>query len=114
MQHDAPLPDMQIAPNIEQTVYRIVQEALTNAVKHAPGSTLAVRVGFGADMLELEVRDDGGRASTTSGLVASGSGSGLRGLAERVSELGGELHAGAAAGGGWSVTARLPVDRPRT
>jgi signal transduction histidine kinase len=109
----APL-DAQLAPSVEQAAYRIVQEALTNAVKHAPDATIAVRVGVGAGVLELEVRDDGGCASTTSGLVASGSGTGLRGLGQRVSELGGELRAGPDDGGGWRVTARIPVDQPRT
>jgi signal transduction histidine kinase len=111
---DAPPPAMRLAAGVEQTAYRIVQEALTNAVKHAAGSTLAVRVGIGEGMLEVEVRDDGGATTLTSGLVASGSGAGLLGLAERVSELGGELQAGADGSGGWRVTARLPIDGART
>ena len=101
-----------IAPETSsRRAYRIVQEALTNAVKHAPGSTLAVRVGFGAGMLELEVRDDGGRASTTSGLVASGSGTGLRGLAQRVSELGGDLQRGASPAAAGASPRVCRVDR---
>ena len=95
------------APDVAlgQTARGIVREALTNVLKHAPGADVAVRVERG----ELEIRDGGAKAAPTLG--ATGSGLGLEGLRERVRAVGGTLDAGPVPGGGWSVRARLPLER---
>jgi signal transduction histidine kinase len=93
-------------PVLVATTHRIVQEALTNAARHAPGSRVEVVVGVDRDWLDVTVRDHGAAAP---GTVAEGAGFGLVGLAERVRAIGGELAAGPAPGGGFAVTARLPV-----
>ncbi|MGC5053422.1 sensor histidine kinase [Micromonospora sp. DT48] len=88
------------------TVYRIVQEALTNALKHAGTATARVRVGFTADAVEAEVTDTGRGPSPGTGQV----GHGLVGMRERVGLYGGILHIGARTGGGYRVYARIPVE----
>jgi signal transduction histidine kinase len=89
-------------PEVGATVLRIVQEALTNAVRHASGSRVTVAVRRADGDLLVEVRDDG------AGTAASGKpGFGLVGLGERVRALGGELDAGPRDGGGFAVRARL-------
>ncbi|MGQ4389264.1 sensor histidine kinase [Streptomyces sp. SAS_270] len=120
-------------PGVEVTAYRIVQEALTNARRHAPGAAVDVELRYAQDDLRIRVRDNGpgpGRGSVTrtgfgSG-SASGSGSGsvkrtgygaavpptghgLLGMRERAATVGGTLRTGAATGGGFLVEARLPV-----
>jgi signal transduction histidine kinase len=103
-----PLPDgAVVAPDLRDAVYRIVQEGLTNAMKHAPGSDVAVRLGLRAGSLDVEVRDGG--TGVRSPLAASGAGVGLTGMRERVAALGGALEAGPAGDGGWHVRARLPL-----
>jgi signal transduction histidine kinase len=91
---------------IDLSAYRIVQEALTNALKHAHASHADVTVRYRPDELELEVADDG-KGPTT----ANGQGHGLVGIRERVNIYGGEMSAGAAPAGGFLLSARLPVDR---
>jgi signal transduction histidine kinase len=93
-----------IPPGVALCAYRIVQEALTNVIKHAGPAQASVLVRYGDDVLELEVRDDGRGAPNTSGL-----GNGLAGMRERVALYGGELDAGAQNGGGFVVTARFPL-----
>jgi signal transduction histidine kinase len=93
-----------VPPGVALCAYRIVQEALTNVIKHAGPAEASVLVRYGADVLELEVRDDGRGAPNTSGL-----GNGLAGMRERVALYGGELDASAQNGGGFVVTARLPL-----
>ena len=88
------------------SAYRIVQEALTNALRYAPGSTVGVTVTYGRD-LQLEVRDDGARVNGTP--PPTGSGHGIVGMRERAALFGGELEAGPAPGGGFLVRARLPL-----
>jgi signal transduction histidine kinase len=90
---------------IELSAYRIVQEALTNALKHAGESHASVRVHYGADSLELEIIDDGGGAAVP---VSSG-GHGLVGMRERVALYGGRLDAGRRPSGGFSVRVLLPI-----
>ena len=90
------------------SAYRIVQEALTNVVKHAPGASLTVRIAVCEGDLEIDVWDDGGSSAGTD-LDDSGSGIGLAGMGERVTALGGRLTAGTDPAGGWRVTARLPA-----
>ncbi|MEU0134099.1 histidine kinase [Streptomyces sp. NPDC006296] len=85
--------------------YRIVQEALTNALKHAHGSPTSVRVRHGGREIAVEVVTDG---PGTSGASPGGSGRGLAGLRERVDVLGGAFSASPRPGGGFAVTARIP------
>jgi signal transduction histidine kinase len=96
---------------IELSAYRIVQEALTNVIKHAGPAHTSVRVAYGESGLELEIVDDG------PGVVASESarraGHGLVGMRERVALFGGSLQAGPANGAGYRVHARLPYSETR-
>jgi signal transduction histidine kinase len=87
--------------------YRIVQEALTNVLRHAGASSAAVSVAIGTRSLEIDVRDDGSVPVATP--APAGAGSGLRGMAERAEALGGRVEAGRRAGGGWQVHATLPL-----
>jgi signal transduction histidine kinase len=98
-----------VAPAVDLCGYRIVQEALTNAVKYAGRSRATVSVCWGATEVTVEVRDDGrGEAGTPGRAGREGGGHGLAGMRERVALLGGELSAGPCAGGGFRVAARLP------
>jgi signal transduction histidine kinase len=99
----------ELPPGVDLSAYRIVQEALTNALKHAGPAQARVTVRYGQDELELEIADDG--AGTGDG---KGSGHGLIGMRERVSVYGGELHAGRRPGGGYALRARLPLGSART
>jgi signal transduction histidine kinase len=92
---------------VELSAYRIVQEALTNVVKHAAGARASVSVRYRDDQLELEIVDDG-RGSTRSG--ALGSGHGLLGMRERVALFGGTLQAGPQNAHGYRVCALLPLE----
>jgi signal transduction histidine kinase len=87
------------------SAYRIVQEALTNARKHAGQAHATVTLRYGAEALELEITDDGTGAGN-----GDGGGHGLVGMRERVALFGGELHAGPRLGGGFRVHARLPIN----
>ncbi len=93
-----------LPPGVDLSAYRIVQEALTNVLKHAgSGARATVRLDFRPDRLEIEVTDDGCAApSSVDG------GSGLRGIAERVGLFGGTLTAGPDPAGGFTVRATLP------
>jgi signal transduction histidine kinase len=90
---------------IELSAYRIVQEALTNALKHAGNARASVHIRYGSDSLELEIADDG---TGTSSPVASG-GHGLVGMRERVALYGGRLDAGQRPSGGFAVRVLLPI-----
>jgi signal transduction histidine kinase len=90
---------------IELSAYRIVQEALTNALKHAGEARASVRVRYEPESLELEIVDDGAGAAAP---VASG-GHGLVGMRERVALYGGRLDTGRRAGGGFAVRVLLPI-----
>jgi signal transduction histidine kinase len=94
----------ELAPGVDLSAYRIVQEALTNALKHANPAQARVLVRYGDDLLELEVADTGAGASN-----GGGSGHGLAGMRERVAVFGGELESGPRSGGGYSVRATLPL-----
>jgi len=93
---------------IELSAYRIVQEGLTNALKHAHASTADVTLRYGPRALQLEIRDDGVGSSTSDGL-----GHGLVGIRERVKIYGGEMSTETANGGGFVLSTRLPLDRDR-
>jgi signal transduction histidine kinase len=94
-----------LPPGLDLTAYRLVQEGLTNARKHAQASNAEVVVRYGDGDVELEVIDDGIGVSEST----SDGGHGLVGMRERVAVYGGELHAGPRAEGGYSLRARLPV-----
>jgi signal transduction histidine kinase len=93
---------------IDLSAYRIVQEGLTNALKHARATNADVTVRYEPHELLLEIRDDGIGTATTDGL-----GHGLVGIRERVKIYGGEMTAGTATGGGFVLSTRLPVSRDR-
>jgi signal transduction histidine kinase len=95
----------ELPEGIELSAYRIVQEALTNSLKHAPGSQVTVHVRYGRDQLELAVRDDGHGTAD----AADGGGHGLVGMRERVAMYGGSIEAGPEQPGGFAVRVRLPV-----
>ncbi|CAL9504301.1 sensor histidine kinase [Streptomyces sp. enrichment culture] len=97
------------APGVELSAYRIVQEALSNALRHAPGSRVRVEVGHLPDGLRLRVDNSPPRHPVP---PSPGAGHGLLGMRERVAMLGGRLVAGGTEGGGFSVTAFLPGDVP--
>jgi signal transduction histidine kinase len=91
---------------IDLSAYRIVQEGLTNALKHARATDADVTVRYRPDEVEIEVRDNGLGSATTDGL-----GHGLVGVRERVKIYGGEMTAGSATGGGFVLSTRLPLGR---
>ena len=93
---------------IDLSAYRIVQEGLTNALKHARANQADVTVHYMPEELKLEVRDDGQGNSTTDGL-----GHGLVGIRERVKIYGGEMSVGPSTGGGFVLSTRLPVSGER-
>jgi signal transduction histidine kinase len=94
----------QIPSALEGAAFRIVQEALTNVLRHAQARTASVRLRLGAASLEIVVEDDGRGPGSQ-----EGSGHGLRGMRERAAAVGGDVEAGPREGGGWRVRARLPV-----
>jgi signal transduction histidine kinase len=94
-----------LAVGVDLAAYRIVQEALTNARKHAGPARARVTLRYGREALELEIADDGRAAAD-----GAGGGHGLVGMRERAALYGGELEAGPRRGGGFAVRARLPVD----
>jgi signal transduction histidine kinase len=93
---------------IDLSAYRIVQEGLTNALKHARASNADVTVRYRSDELQVEVRDNGGGSSTSDGL-----GHGLVGVRERVKIYGGQMSAGTANGRGFILSTRLPLSAGR-
>jgi len=116
---EAPLPSA-----VDTTAYRIVQESITNVIRHAGPTRVTVALNHGSDVLDVRVTDDGGRdaagdaarpdapAERRAGVVTAGSaepGRGIVGMRERCQLLGGQLSAGPRAGGGFEVRARLPL-----
>ena len=97
-----------IPAGVDLAAYRIVQEALTNVLKHATASHAVVRVGYRPDAIELEVLDDG-HGPLGAGHDGAGTGQGLIGMRERASLYGGVVEARPRAEGGFAVRARLPV-----
>jgi signal transduction histidine kinase len=94
-----------LPPGVDLSVYRIVQEALTNVLKHARGARTHVRFRRLRDEVTVDITNEGGPTAPT---WRSG-GHGLIGMQERVSVFGGTLHAGPTADGGFSLHARLPT-----
>jgi signal transduction histidine kinase len=101
---------------IQLAAYRIVQEALTNVIRHAAPARCRVSVTAGPGALRVEVTDDGpGHRTLTGPAAGAGPGHGLVGMRERVAVYGGTFHAGPRPGGGFGVLATLPYDdAPRT
>ncbi|MBO1414740.1 sensor histidine kinase [Streptomyces sp. FH025] len=101
---------------IDVTAYRIIQEALTNALKHGDGVTAEVTVRYADHYLRVEVLNSGPSVLSGSSAPmpkqADGAGRGLIGLRERVAVYGGDLDARRRLGGGYRVRARIPLDRP--
>src|SRR3954468_11182632 len=97
-----------LPPGIELSAYRVVQEALTNVRKHAPGAGASVLVTYGSAELELCIRS--AAATPTNGAATPGTGHGIVGMRERVSLYGGALDAHPEPDGGFVVRARLPVE----
>jgi signal transduction histidine kinase len=100
-----PLPDEPVDPSVSRAAFRIVQEALTNAAKHAPGSAVCVTVERRPGAVTVRVVNGAGGTRPET----PGGGYGLVGLAERVRTLGGRLDAGPRLDGGWAVEAVLPA-----
>jgi signal transduction histidine kinase len=96
-----------LSPGLELTAYRLVQEALTNMVKHAVGASAEIRVGYGPHELLVDVANSEGRPGQA---AATGSGKGLVGLRERVAAYGGSLKVGPRPTGGFRIRATLPLD----
>jgi signal transduction histidine kinase len=97
---------------VERTAYRLVQEALTNAHKHAAGAATEVRLCYRPERLELTVRNARPPDGRAAGAPLPGGGHGLLGLRERVDLLGGTLHAARRLDGGYELRAAIPVEGP--
>jgi signal transduction histidine kinase len=97
-----------LAPGIELTAFRIVQEALTNTLRHADAAQAQVTVSYEPGFVTLSVADSGPRRAEPPP-AQSGSGFGLAGIAERVASCGGSLTVGPSSAAGFALTARLPV-----
>ncbi|MEO3742713.1 histidine kinase [Plantactinospora sp. B5E13] len=91
---------------VDLAAYRVLQEALTNVVKHAAGASVTVRIAHGPDVLRIEVSDTGGTAAVS---ARFGNGRGLIGLRERLAIYGGTLDVGPLRSGGYQVRATIPV-----
>ncbi|MFF8711879.1 sensor histidine kinase [Streptomyces sp. NPDC015184] len=102
-------PPRGLPPGIELAVYRVVQEALTNTMKHAAGATARVTVEYGPERLRVEVTDTGGRPGAG---AATGNGRGLIGLRERLAVYDGTLSTGRRLTGGYRVEALIPLEAP--
>jgi signal transduction histidine kinase len=96
-----------LAPGVELSAYRIVQESLTNVLRHSGADDAVVAIRYGLEDLTVEVTDNG-----RNGTAPSRDGTGLTGMRERVALLHGEFRAGSTSDG-FSVTARLPL-QPRS
>ncbi|HWF54312.1 MAG TPA: sensor histidine kinase [Solirubrobacteraceae bacterium] len=97
-------PPSRLDPGVELAAYRIVQEALTNARRHAPGAAVDVELRYGSEALSLRIRDNG-----PGPVAAAATGHGLTGMRERALAVGGRLHTGPTPAGGFIVEATLPI-----
>jgi len=106
--------DRQLSPALELSVYRVVQEALTNVVKHAPGARATVDLAVSDRQVRIEVADDGGPAGRPAGddarLASPGTGHGVVGMRERIGAFGGWLVAEPLADRGFHVLAEVPIE----
>jgi signal transduction histidine kinase len=101
-----------VAPTVRRTLFRVVQESLTNVHKHAPGADATVSVRYGTHSVHATVSNTPRRRPTDTSITNAGGGSGLDGLRHRVEVTGGTLTAVSTSDGGFTVTARLPVFVP--
>lgn len=99
-----------LSPALELSIYRVVQEALTNVVKHAPGARAAVVVEMSAGSVRVEVTDDGRATASFPGAGPAGGGHGIIGMRERLGAFGGSLSTEFLPGGGFRVLGRVPLD----
>jgi signal transduction histidine kinase len=97
---------------VDRAAYRIVQEALTNVSRHAGAASASVHLHYTPQTLSIQVVDDGDGIASSTGTRPAGPGLGLVGMRERVSALGGRLHAGPQDEGGFQVRAELPARTP--
>jgi len=105
----------QVPPGIDLSAYRIVQEALTNVIKHAGSSSAKVTISYRPDSVTVEVTDQGAGSPATPLLATrTGSGHGIIGMRERVAVFGGEFTAGPAPDGGFRVRACFPITGVRS
>ena len=107
--------ERRLSPALELSVYRVIQEALTNVVKHAPGARAAIDLAVSAQQIRLEVADDGGPGegppASNGPAVSPGPGHGIMGMRERIGAFGGCLVTGPRAERGFRVAAEIPVER---
>jgi signal transduction histidine kinase len=96
-----------LPPRVDLAAFRIVQEALTNATRHAGDAHATIRIGYGERDLTVQIDDDGRGTSS-----APGGGQGIPGMRERATALGGDLEAGPRPGGGFRVRAMFPLREP--
>jgi signal transduction histidine kinase len=105
-----------LPPEVDQAAYRIVQEALNNVSRHAGPACASVHLHYTLKALSVQVDDDGAGAAASNGdgakSVGTARGLGLMGMRERVTALGGRLHAGPRDSGGFRVHAELPARSP--
>jgi signal transduction histidine kinase len=101
-----------IPAGVDLSAFRIVQEALTNVVKHSGAARCQVSIDYRADGLTVEITDPGGEQGRTAAGLAAGAGHGIAGMAERVSLCGGEFAAAPLPGRGFRVAARFPLPGP--
>ncbi|TDE33994.1 sensor histidine kinase [Nonomuraea mesophila] len=101
-------PDLGLAAPVNSAVFRIVRESLTNVLRHAGAAAVRVLIRRDGDELLVEVTDTGGDGASR--ITSPGGGLGIRGMRAQTEQLGGELEAGPLPGGGFSVTARIPVE----
>ena len=97
---------------VDLAAYRIVQESLTNTIRHAGPATATVLLSYGDDELRIDVTDTGlgqPAGAVSDGTGTEGAGHGLAGMRERAAAVGGSLETGPSPGGGYRVAARLPL-----
>ncbi len=105
-------PERPLTAAVDLAAYRIIQESLTNTIRHAGPATAAVSLAYGEGELRVEVADTGRGPAPAAGTQETGHG--LTGMRERAASVGGTVNAGPSPAGGYRVSARLPTGRPRT
>jgi len=106
--HQSTPPTKGLPSAVESAAYRILQESITNVIRHVGPTRVRVGLDYGVDFLELQVTNEGGVNARNDGPSNTPAGHGIVGMRERCELLGGQLDAGPIAGGGFAVTARLP------
>jgi signal transduction histidine kinase len=101
-----------LSPGVDLAAFRVIQEALTNVLKHAGKPATTVSLTYADGQLVVEVTDTGRPIRAVAPAVPPGAGRGLIGLRERIALYGGVLDAGPTSAGGWTLRARFPIDAP--